>query len=141
MQLILLYVLAASGLRSTTYGYNEKMCGDIGKPVECAIGSITASGEGFNPNLPTAAVFSPTSMIMKPTVIPVRIASGKCKFIRINDKGSPRFIGRRGFDLSPSAVRLLGGKPTLYWSGTIYVCTKLLNKNLTRYEVILWNTK
>lgn len=137
---ILFYILVASGLHSTTYGYSELMCGDIGKPKKCSKGAVTASGEVFDPMLPTAAIFSPTELRMwkRATVVPVR-TSGRCKFIRINDKGAPKYIGKRGFDLTPASVRLLGGRSTRYWSGTVTVCSMLLYKQLTKYEVIFWN--
>jgi len=139
MDVIIMYIMIASGLHSTTYGHGELMCGDIGKPRSCSKGAVTASGEVFDPNLPTMAVFAPTRLRMHPVVVPVNIGGGICRFIRANDKGSPRFIRKRGFDLTPSAVRLLGGKDSKHWSGKVIVCSGLLKRNLTKYEVIKWN--
>lgn len=118
-----LFINIALGLLSTTYGYNESHCGDIGKPIPCSVGAITASGEIFDPEMPTMAVFAPTHMKMKATVIYVKLRGvGKCEYIRVNDKGNPRYIGKRGFDLTPSAIRLLGDIPNRYWSGVIEPC-------------------
>lgn len=140
---VLFYILVASGLHSTTYGHGELMCGNIGKPVRCSVGAITASGEVFDPQIPTAAIFSPTSLRMwkRASVMPVRILpDGKCMFIRINDKMNPRYIGKRGFDLTPASVKLLGGKVSDKWSGKVEVCGKVLQLNLDTYGVLLWNT-
>lgn len=132
------FILTSVGF-STTYGFNEMFCGDIGSPRSCSVGSITASGEGFDPDIPTGAVFSPSWLRMKSVVIPLRIEGGKCRFVRINDKGNNRYRFKRSFDLTPASVRLLGGKSTRHWSGTVTVCTNLLNKRLTREEIIKWN--
>lgn len=117
------FISIALGILSTTYGYGEIMCGDIDNPKECSKGALTASGEVFDPNMPTMAVFSPTKMRMGSIVIYVKLRKvGKCEYIRVNDKGNPRYIGSRGFDLTPAAVRLLGGHATPYWSGIIEPC-------------------
>lgn len=144
MDAIILYIMIASGLHSTTYGYSELMCGDIGKPVKCSVGAITASGEVFDPQIPSAAIFSPTRLRMwkRASVMPLRILpDGKCMFIRINDKGNPRYIGKRGFDLTPASVKLLGGKVADTWSGKVEVCGELLNRNLGIGDIIRWNTR
>lgn len=143
MSTILLYIMVASGLRATTYGWGtgDKHCGDIGKPVECRKGLFTASGEVFDPMLPQMAVAAPTGLRMRPVVLPVRLIKGKCKYLRVVDKMNPRYIGKRGFDLTPASVRLLGGISTRYWSGKVKVCNMLMGRQLTKYEVIKWNLK
>ena len=141
MNIILFYILVASGLHSTTYGHGELMCGDIGKPVKCSVGAITASGEVFDPQIPQVAVAAPTGLRMYPQVIPLRIKGGKCKFLRIVDKMNPRYIGKRGFDLTPAAVTLLGGMATEYWSGEVEVCSNLLNRGLNIGGILKWNVR
>lgn len=114
-------------------------CGDVGEPVPCSKGAVTASGEIFDPDMPTMAVFAPARYIMRPTVIPVRLNNNECKFIRVNDKGNPRYINKRGFDLTPSSVKLLGGVSSEYWSKKIYICIDQLGKSKT--EIIKHNLK
>ena len=140
MTAILFYILLASGLHSTTYGWGGNFCGDIGEPVPCVKGLYTASGEIFDPEQPTAAVFTPTKLVMRPRVVPMRL-DGKCKYVRVNDKGSPRFIGERGFDLTPAAIKLLGGVPTSHWSGKVTVCKELMGKFITKLGVLQWNIR
>ena len=137
------YIDIASGLRATTYGWGkgDKHCGDIGKPVECRKGLYTASGEIFDPQMPQMALAAPTRLRMVATVLPVRLEEGKCRFLRLVDKMNPRYISVRGFDLTPASVKLLGGHATKYWSGNVTVCYNLLNKQLTKIEVIKWNLK
>jgi hypothetical protein len=103
---------------STTYGFSEYNCGDIGKPRPCIKGAITASGIELDPDKPQAAIFAPTKMILRPKWI-----NGNCVRIHLVDKGNPRYIGKRAFDLTPEAVRLLTGRPaTPYWSAKLYPC-------------------
>lgn len=121
---ILFYIQLASGLPATTYGHGDMNCGDIGKPVACALGAITASGEVFDPELATAAVFAPTSLRMRPHYLPLKIVGPfRCHKIRINDKGNPRFIGKRSYDLTPAAIRKLGGRVSKHWSQGVELCT------------------
>ena len=119
------YVSVADGLRSTVYGTSGEMfCGDIGKPVPCASGATTASGLPFEPKLPSMAVAAPTRLRLAAVYIWVRVESGPCHRVLLSDKMNPRYIGVRGFDLSPAAVRLLTGKPaTKHWSGRVFVCS------------------
>lgn len=118
------FILAASGLVSTVYGFGEKYCGDIGKPVACEYGAITASGEIFDPSLPSAAIAAPSNLPLKPTTVRLRVKGGKCHAIRITDKMHPRWIGLRGFDLTPASVQLLmdGQLPSPTWSAIVEVC-------------------
>lgn len=116
-------LMIASGLPATTYGFGEHFCGDVGKPVPCAYGAVTASGEVFDPSLPTAAIAAPFTLLLKPTLVRLRIPGGKCRAIRITDKMNPRWIGKRGFDLTPAAVRLLTeGESHPKWSSKVEVC-------------------
>ncbi len=115
----------ASGLQATTYGWSEMMCGDVGSPRICAKGAVTASGEEFDPAVASAAIAAPARLVLRPQWVWLRLADGpfKCVRIRLNDKSNPRWIGRRGFDLSPAAVRrLTGAVPSSAWSGRVHVC-------------------
>lgn len=114
----------ANGLISTTYGWGEKYCGPPDTPVACTKGTITSTGEKFDPDIPTAAVAGPEKFILtKPLIIGLKIKNGPCQKIKINDRLNNRYFGGRGFDLSPSAVRLLTQKePTSTWSDRIYLC-------------------
>lgn len=167
------FIVAASGLMSTTYGYGEFSCGDAKlklswleqiamqtnlniktkvilreklpalaslsfhefmtahaimgklKPAQrCSRGAITASGEPFQPfDEPSAAIALPTNVIMRPSWVYLRIADGECHRVRVNDKMNPRFIGKRGFDLSPAAQSLLTGQPaSRNWSARVFIC-------------------
>lgn len=116
-------LVIASGLLSTTYGWGESYCGDIGKPVPCQRGAITASGVEFNPALAQAAIAAPSHVRFKPTYIMLKVDGGKCRRVHLVDKSNPRWVGRRGFDLTPEAVRVLTGRtPTKHWSGIVHVC-------------------
>jgi len=120
---ILFYIQLASGLTATTYGHGSHNCGDIGKPVPCSIGATTASGEPFDPSLATAAVFAPSVLRMRPHNVLLKIVGPfRCHKIRINDKGNPRYIGRRSYDLTPAAVKKLGGKVSRHWSRGVELC-------------------
>jgi len=137
---LIIYILLASGLRSTTYGWGELMCGDVGHPVRCTDGAVTASGDVFDTSIPTMAVSAPVWLVTRSKVVPVKIDGGKCVYIRVNDKMNPRYIGERGFDLSPAAVRLVtGAVPTSTWSGRITICYDLLLDNITTMGKIKWN--
>ena len=107
---------------STTYGYGEMNCGDIGTPRSCSLGAITASGEPFDPTLPTAAVAAPTNLRGLAVDVWLQIGDGPCIKIRVNDKMNPRYIGKRAFDLSPEALKQLLGKSSPHWSGVVQTC-------------------
>jgi rare lipoprotein A (peptidoglycan hydrolase) len=108
---------------STTYGYGEMYCCDPGKACPCTTGQYTASGEMFDTEKATAAIPLPVNMRIVPTVVHLQIENGPCVPIKLNDKMNSRFIGKRGFDLSPRAIELLTGKPrTPKWVGRVYPC-------------------
>lgn len=116
-------LIVASGLHSTTYGFGETKCGDTHAPIPCAYGALTASGDVFDPDVPTAAIAAPFKLRLRAQTIWLRVPGKACHPIRLNDKLHPRWIGQRGFDLSAAAVRQLTGKPaTPYWSGIVEVC-------------------
>lgn len=124
MPTLLELLITASGLVSTTYGFGEHNCGDIGRPVPCVSGAITASGVPFAVSVPQVAVAAPTKMRMGASVVWLRVGSGKCYPVALVDKLNPRYIGVRGFDLNPAAQALLTGKPaTRHWSGVVHVCS------------------
>ncbi len=116
-------LVVASGLTATTYGHGELMCGDVGKPRACKVGAITASGEPFDPSLPTAAIAAPFTYRLQARTVYLKVPGGQCRPIRLTDKMNPRYIGKRGFDLSPKAVQLLTNEePSRTWSGKVEVC-------------------
>ena len=110
-------------LTSTTYGYGEKMCGDPGHARTCDKGAVTASGIKLDPELPQVAIAAPASMLLKAQRIGLQVPGGKCVWVSLVDKMNERWIGVRGFDLTPGALKLLTGKPaTKYWTGQVSVC-------------------
>lgn len=117
-------LLVASGLTSTTYGFGEGFCGDVGKPRRCEYGAITASGEIFDPSLPSAAIAAPFTFRLTARTVYLKVPGGQCHPIRLTDKMNPRYMGQRGFDLSPAAVALLTNteEPSRTWSGKVEVC-------------------
>lgn len=121
---ILDLLLIANGLLSTTYGWGEASCGPSKAPVPCVKGAITASGEEFDPSVPSAAIAAPKSLRMRAMYIGLRVVGGRCVRVRLNDKSNPRWIGNRGFDLSPAAVELVTGEPARStWSAPLELCT------------------
>jgi hypothetical protein len=116
------YVVLALTLPASLYGTGEIRCGDTDKPVPCASGATTSSGEAFDPEEATAAVPAPAKQRTRPMRVSVKAIDGSCVQIKINDKSHPRWIGRRGLDLTPGALRLLGIEPTKHWSGPLEMC-------------------
>jgi hypothetical protein len=117
------YLLLASMFPSTTYGYGEMMCGDVGKPQPCDSRAVTASGLAFNPETPQVALALPIRLRLKAMRVRLRIPGGQCRWVTLADKMNERWIGVRGFDLNPAAQRLLTGRPaTSYWSGRVELC-------------------
>ncbi len=115
----------ASGLTATTYGFGERFCGPIGAPEACVAGTFTASGEEFRPNhVASAAVPATARLRLTAQWISLKLGGPyPCRQIRLNDKSNPRWIGKRGYDLSPAAVRLLTNRPaTRYWSHVVEEC-------------------
>lgn len=115
-------LLLASLLPSTTYGYGEKMCGDPGKAVACDSNAVTASGVPFNPDVAMVALAMPAKLRLKATHIGLRVPGGKCKLVLLADKMNERYVGKRGFDLTPAALRLLTGSSGPMWSGRVEIC-------------------
>jgi hypothetical protein len=127
MSILLDMLLAvASGLPASTYGSaDELMCGDVGKAVRCSRGALTASGEVFKPyEVPSAAIAAPFRLRLSARWVYLKLQGPyPCRKVRLNDKMNPRWIGKRGLDLSPASVRLLTGRPaTAYWSHVVEVC-------------------
>ncbi len=116
-------LIVASLLTSTTYGYGELMCGDVGKPRTCDKNAVTASGVPFNPDVAMVAIAAPVNLRLTAQYIGLRVPGGVCRKVLLADKMNERWIGVRGFDLTPAAVRLLTGQPaTRHWSGRVEVC-------------------
>ena len=107
---------------SYTYGYNEYSCNG-----RCSFGSYTASGEKFRKDIPSAAIPLPRKMRLHPFWIGLKTENGPCIKIRINDKAAPKLIGKRGFDISPYALKLLIGHSSSTWSGRLELCDKYNN--------------
>jgi len=118
---MIFYLIMAIFLPNSTYGYNELMCGNIGRPKPCSYGALTANGDVFDPNIASAAIPSPTKLSMGTYYLNVQGKNG-CFKLRVNDKSNPRWINKRGFDLSPKAVELITGKRNRHWSGRIKLC-------------------
>lgn len=116
------YVVIALTLTASTYGYGEGKCGDTDKPVSCASGATTSSGEAFDPEEATAAVPAPAKQRTRPMYVSVKAANGTCVQIKVNDKSAERWVFRRGLDLTPGALRALGIVPSRYWSGKLELC-------------------
>lgn len=133
---IYIYLALASGLPATVYGTNGEMfCGSNKKPMPCVEGAITASGDIFDPDIPSLALFAPSELrIPKDFWIGIRTRTSRCHKIKLNDKGAERFIGERGFDLSPSAVQLLTGRWPFNgsWKERIWLCSPKKQKSVDR---------
>ncbi len=116
-------LLATSTLIATVYGFGESYCGDYGQPRPCSIGAVTASGEMFDPMLPTAAIALPRNQVLRPFWAWLRVGNGDCQKVWVNDKKNERYIGDKDLDLTPAAVHLLTGQtPTQFWSGVVKLC-------------------
>lgn len=116
-------LMAAQPHRATVYGFGEMNCGNIGNPKPCMVGAFTATGDRFDPALATAAIPAPTKFRFKAFIVKIKDYMGRCRSIRVNDKSNPRWIGKRGLDLTPAAVELLTGKPAhRRWSGKLEFC-------------------
>jgi hypothetical protein len=122
------YLQLASGLLATTYGWGEAMCGDPGNPRQCVSGQPTASGLPLRPQAAQAAVAVPGYIRIPPEgiYIGIRLAGRphECHMIHLVDKMSERWIGQRGWDLTPGAVRRITGMdPVRGWSAPVELCT------------------
>jgi hypothetical protein len=116
--MILELVTAAAMVPATIYGYSERMCGDPGKAVPCAVGATTASGVPFDPSQAHVAIHAPTRFrLRKGRFLCFLHVSGAQVFLPWTDKK-----GRGGFDFSPKAVEMLGYKPTRHWSAMVKLC-------------------
>jgi hypothetical protein len=116
-------LLAASGLLSTVYGFGERNCGDVGSARPCELGATTASGVAFDPRIPMVAVAAPFTLDIDARFIFIRTSTSRCMKVLLADKMNERYIGVRGFDLTPAAVKLLTGKEaTPYWSDKVFLC-------------------
>lgn len=115
-------LLVALSMPATTYGYGEKMCGMIGKPIACVSGLPTSTGEKFNTKFITGALPVPKGFRFKSFIIYVKTYRNECIPIRINDKSNHRWVGKRGIDLSPAAVLAITGKIDKNWSGRLSFC-------------------
>lgn len=130
---LMYYIKIASGLLATTYGHGELMCGDVNKPRACAYGATTSNGSMFDPSDVTAAVAASSVVRVPPSGVRVHVrivvrepghpfSAGPCKQILITDKMNERWVGVRGWDLTPGAVAYLGGVPSPLWSAKLELC-------------------
>lgn len=122
MLLIVFYFLLAVDLRTTTYGFGEWNCGDVGTPRPCDKNAITASGEAFDPKKLSAAMPGPKWLRMRGMDIGVWGTDGHCYRVRLNDKSNPRFIQKRGLDVSPAVVGIANGFITKWWHRPLNFC-------------------
>lgn len=117
---MLLWILLALTTKASTYGYGEKMCGEQAK--ECDTSQLTASGLPFNPSEITAAVNMPKEYRVRPMLVYLKLeGSYQCHAVVVNDKK-----GRKGLDLTPATLSLLGAKPRRTWSGNVIGCNEHL---------------
>jgi hypothetical protein len=122
--MIALYVSIALSHPATTYGWGEVMCGDVHSPRACDNEATTASGEPFQPDIPSAAVPAPFNVIMPSKIIWLRDEQGECRSLTLNDKKHPRFIASGGLDLSKGAIEMLyPSTASRTWSGKVEACT------------------
>jgi hypothetical protein len=112
------FTQAAITLPASVYGLGEVACGDVDAPRPCIKGATTASGETFDPQALTAAVFLPARFRARPHYVHVRVPpkrdgepGGPCVRLWVNDKGNARFTGQRGLDVTPAAFKALTGTP------------------------------
>jgi len=118
------FIHIANGLIATVYGFGEKNCGDVDKPVKCAVGATTASGLPFDPAKVIAALAAPSNVRIRPgRIVHLRLeGSTHCVKIKLADKMNERYIGQRGFDLTPAAIVALGSTPHKHWSNRVFIC-------------------
>lgn len=132
----MLYILLAVLNLSTTYGHGEWNCGDIGEPRPCAAGAVTASGEAFLPSAPSMAVPAPTELRWRTEVVGIEAADGQCQEVRVNDKANPRYIGNRGFDVTPGVLRVIDAEHGRRWRGRIRLCELDANAGFNPESVV-----
>jgi hypothetical protein len=104
---------------ATTYGWGEKMCGDIGFPVSCTSQQVMANGQPLDSLEPTVAVPMPQNYRHRPGKVCVRhLQTQREVWLRVTDKHlRPNVI-----DLTPAAVAKIGGKVRSTWSAKITLC-------------------
>jgi len=116
------FIRLAFSIVATTYGWGETRCGDVGRPAKCATGATTASGVTFDTRVPQLAVAAPDEIYIPARIIWVT-AGGECVAVWLVDKMHPRWIGTRGFDVNPEALRqLVGDDAGPQWSGRLAAC-------------------
>jgi hypothetical protein len=110
--------MLALNLTATVYGLGEENCGDPGQVVACEDGAITASGDVFSPEVYTMAIPLPKKNIMRRQFICLLNFKNEKVLVLINDKSNERWIGKRGFDLTPALYEKLTGKEVTDYSST-----------------------
>jgi hypothetical protein len=118
------YLHLALKLTATTYGYNEKMCGDPHSPQVCDSKAVTATGEKFNPEELTVALPLPKNRILRKgvTVSLWSYHKQECIVVKVTDKKNERYIGNSGLDVTPGVLKALYGKANKSWSGKLTQC-------------------
>lgn len=116
--------LALSVGNAYGYGWGEKMCGDIGHPRACSKGAVTASGEIFDPEIPSIAVSAPSKVRGRAYNIYIKVKNGPCIKVRANDKKNFRYLRTVPIDISPRAIQLMTGSRSRNFSDKIYLCRK-----------------
>lgn len=117
------YIHLAFSVIASTYGWGEMRCGDVGRPRRCVSGAPTASGVPLDTTTPQMAIAVPAAIRVPPRIVYVT-AGGDCVAVWLVDKMNPRWIGERGFDLNPAALRALVGEQaaTPDWMGRVAEC-------------------
>jgi hypothetical protein len=113
------FLLLATEHKSFTYGWGEWSCNH----KRCQEGiSITASGDKLSKHIPSVAVPLPKNVPLKIMWIGLKTDDGKCTSVKVNDRTSIRLVHKRGFDLSPAALKAITGIVSRNWSGRLYLC-------------------
>lgn len=117
-------IFLASGKGASTYGYNESLCGEQGKPVKCNAKAQTASGLFLEPHLPIVALsMKEGRRLPKGIYLRVRINEGPCIKVLLADKKNPRYKETQPWDVTPAVLKKAGISPSPTWSGELSLCS------------------
>lgn len=116
--IFLSFLMLATEHRSYVYGFGEMSCN--GRCLEGI--SVTASGDTLSKDIPSVAVPLPKNVPLEVVWIGLKTETGKCTLVKVNDRTSTRLVHKRGFDLSPAALKALTGIVSKHWSGQLFLC-------------------
>ena len=117
--IFLSFLMLATQHTSFTYGFGEHSCSN-GHCIEGV--SVTASGDTLSRNIPSVAVPLPKNIPLEVGWIGLKTKTGKCTLVKVNDRTSTSLVHKRGFDLSPAALKALTGNISKHWSGQLFLC-------------------